>query len=90
LPAVRDAVPDRIVMLDGGIRRGTDVAKALALGAACTFAGRPMLFAVAAAGEAGVVHALALLRSEIDRTQALAGVEAIAQFQAAQVVFRQA
>ncbi|HVE51921.1 MAG TPA: alpha-hydroxy acid oxidase [Ramlibacter sp.] len=80
LPAVREAVPDGTVMLDGGIRRGTDVAKAMALGAACTFAGRPMLFAVAAAGEAGVETALALLRAEVDRTQALLGVSSVGEF----------
>lgn len=85
LPAVRDAFPDRPVMLDGGIRRGTDVAKALALGATCTFTGRPMLFAVAAAGEAGVVHALGLLRAEVDRAQALLGVQAASELSASQL-----
>ncbi len=90
LAAVRAAVPDRIVMLDGGIRRGTDVAKALALGADCTFAGRPMLFAVAAAGEGGVRHALALLRAEIDRTQALLGVATAQDFNAPHLMVRNA
>lgn len=87
LPAIREAVPDRAVMLDGGIRRGTDVAKALALGATCAFAGRPLLFAVAAAGEAGVAHALALLRAEVDRAQALLGVQALDGFAASELVF---
>src|SRR5205085_10422729 len=63
LPAVSEAVRDLPLLLDGGIRRGTDVVKALALGAACTFAGRPMLYAVAAAGQAGVERALAILRA---------------------------
>ncbi len=86
LPAVRAAVPDRAVMLDGGIRRGTDVAKALALGAECVFAGRPMLFAVAAAGEVGVGTALALMRAEIDRTQALLGARTLGEIGARHLV----
>lgn len=79
LPAVRAAVPGLPVLLDGGIRRGTDVAKALALGAACTFTGRPILFAAAAQGQAGVARALAILRAEIDRTQALLGACTLAE-----------
>jgi len=77
LPAVRASVSGLPVLLDGGIRRGTDVAKALALGAACTFAGRPMLFAATAAGQAGVARALAILRAEIDRSQALLGARTL-------------
>ena len=79
LPAVRDALPDAPLLLDGGVRRGTDVMKALALGAAATLVGRPMLFAAAAAGQAGVARALAILRAEIDRSQALLGVRELAQ-----------
>jgi len=67
------------VMLDGGLRRGTDILKALALGARFVFIGRPMLFAAALAGEAGVAHAIALLMSEIDRDLALLGLKGIAQ-----------
>lgn len=81
LPAVRDAVGGLPLLLDGGIRRGTDVAKALALGAACTFTGRPMLFAAAAAGEAGVARALAIMQAEIDRTQALLGARTLQELQ---------
>jgi L-lactate dehydrogenase (cytochrome) len=79
LPAVRAAVPGLPLLLDGGIRRGTDVMKALALGAACTFSGRPMLFAAAAAGEAGVTRALDILRAEIDRSQALLSVRELGE-----------
>ncbi|WBU59255.1 alpha-hydroxy acid oxidase [Paracoccus albus] len=76
LPAIRDAVPDMIVMLDSGIRRGTDVLKAIMLGADFVFVGRPFLFAAATDGEAGVRHAMSILREEIDRDMALLGVVA--------------
>lgn len=78
LPPVRAAVPGLPLLLDGGIRRGTDVMKALALGAACTFTGRPILFAAAAAGQPGVARALAILHAEIDRSQALLGTRTLA------------
>src|SRR5215471_2797613 len=55
------------VMLDGGVRRGTDVLKALALGAKFVFVGRPMLYAAVTAGEEGVKRALGLLRDEVHR-----------------------
>lgn len=62
------------VMLDGGVRRGSDILKALRLGAGFVFVGRPMLFAAAAAGERGVRQAIALLAQEIDIAMALLGV----------------
>ena len=74
LPGIVDAVPDLDVMLDGGVRRGTDVLKALALGARAVFVGRPLNYAAAIGGEAGVGHALGLLRAEVDRDMALLGV----------------
>ena len=58
---------DMAVMLDSGVRRGTDVLKALALGADFVFVGRPFLYAAAVGGEAGVRHAINLLWEEIDR-----------------------
>ena len=61
-------------MMDGGIRRGTDVLKALALGAKFVFVGRPFNYAAAIAGEAGVRHAIDLLASEIDRDMAMLGI----------------
>jgi L-lactate dehydrogenase (cytochrome) len=67
------------VMLDGGIRRGTDVIKALALGAQFVFVGRPFLFAAVAGGEAGVQRALTLLRHEVDRDMALLGIRSISE-----------
>lgn len=74
LPEVARAVTTATVMLDGGIRRGTDVLKAVALGARFVFVGRPMLHAAGRFGEAGVSHAIALLRGEVDRGMALLGV----------------
>ncbi len=62
------------VMLDGGIRRGTDVLKALCLGADFVFVGRPFLYGAALGGEAGVRHAAALLKAELDRNMAMLGV----------------
>ena len=74
LPAIAEAVDGRVpLLLDGGVRRGTDVLKALALGAQAVLIGRPVLWALAVAGQRGVEHALAILREEIDLAMALAG-----------------
>ncbi|HEY2211768.1 MAG TPA: alpha-hydroxy acid oxidase [Bradyrhizobium sp.] len=77
LPEIAAAANGMTVMLDGGIRRGTDVIKALALGAHFVFVGRPFLFAAVAGGEAGVQRALTLLRDEVDRDMALLGIRSI-------------
>ena len=74
LPEVVEAVGDLPVLLDSGVRRGTDVAKALALGARFVLVGRPFLYAAAVGGAPGVAHAAAILRAEVDRTLALLGV----------------
>ncbi|HWH70134.1 MAG TPA: alpha-hydroxy acid oxidase, partial [Candidatus Sulfotelmatobacter sp.] len=74
LPAVAAAVAGQVpVLLDGGVRRGVDVIKALALGASAVQVGRPVLWGLAAAGQAGVELALSLLRQELDLAMALAG-----------------
>ncbi|HMJ78805.1 MAG TPA: alpha-hydroxy acid oxidase [Iamia sp.] len=78
LPEVVAAVGERVeVLLDGGVRRGSDVVKALALGARACLVGRPWLYG-AVDGTAGVAHVLELLRSEIDRTLALIGCPDVA------------
>jgi isopentenyl diphosphate isomerase/L-lactate dehydrogenase-like FMN-dependent dehydrogenase len=69
LPAIADAVGDRVeLLLDGGIRRGSDVVKALALGARAVMIGRAYLWGLAANGEAGVANVLDILRNGIDST----------------------
>ncbi len=75
LPEVADAVGDRIeVLLDGGVRRGADVVRALALGARAVMVGRPYLYGLGAGGSTGVRRALDILAGEVDHTLALVGV----------------
>ena len=74
LPEVADAVAGRAeVLLDGGVRRGTDVIKALALGARAVLVGRPVVWGLAAGGEGGARRVLELLRAEVDLAMALCG-----------------
>ena len=74
LPEVVEAVEDRVeVLVDGGIRRGTDVVKALALGARAAMVGRPVLWGLAVGGEEGARHVLELLRDEIELALLLCG-----------------
>ena len=74
LPLIRDAVGDSLsVILDGGVRRGTHVLKAIALGATACAIGRPYLFGLAAGGERGVTRAIEIFREEIERGMALMG-----------------
>ena len=78
LPAVVDAVGGRAeVYLDGGVRRGTDALKALALGARAVFVGRPVLWGLAVGGEAGARHVLEVLRDELEGAMVLAGQPAV-------------
>jgi L-lactate dehydrogenase (cytochrome) len=79
LPEIAADAGGMTVMLDGGIRRGTDVLKALALGAQFVFIGRPFLYAAVVAGEPGVRRALTVLRDEVDRDMALLGIRSIGE-----------
>ena len=65
------------VLVDGGVRRGSDVAKALALGARAVLVGRPWAYGLGAAGEPGVARVLEVLRTELDRTLRLLGVASV-------------
>lgn len=74
LPRIVDQVGHRtVVMMDSGIRRGSDVLKAIALGARMVFLGRPFMYAAAVGGPQGVDHAITLLREEVDRNMAMLG-----------------
>lgn len=80
LPAILDAVGGNIeVIMDGGVRRGTHVLKALAMGATACSGGRMYLYALAGAGPAGVDRAMGLLRDEIERDMLLMGCPSIAK-----------
>jgi (S)-mandelate dehydrogenase len=78
LPAVAGELGDRLtILVDGGFRRGSDVLKAMALGAHGVMIGRPALYGLAAGGEAGVTHALGLLRTEMERVMLLLGCRSL-------------
>ena len=80
LPAIVEAVGGKLaVMLDSGVRRGSDVVKALALGADMVLVGRAPLYGMAAFGEPGAARAISLLAEEIARTMAMLGLTDIAQ-----------
>ena len=91
LEAVVAAVgPGYPVLIDSGFRRGSDVLKALALGARMVLVGRPFNYAAAVAGEAGVAHAIGLLRDEVDRNMAMLGVTGCAELGPQHIVRRRA
>jgi isopentenyl diphosphate isomerase/L-lactate dehydrogenase-like FMN-dependent dehydrogenase len=90
LPEIADAVAGRIeILLDGGVRRGTDVLKALALGATTCSIGRPFLWGLSAAGRAGVDRTLSIFRDELDNAMTLMGTARIEDVTAAHVRARE-
>ena len=89
LPAILDAVGGEIeVIVDGGIRRGTHVLKALAMGATACSGGRMYLYALAGAGSAGVERAMGLLREEIERDMLLMGCSSLAELNTSMIARR--
>ena len=86
LPAIADALAGRTTLLmDGGIRRGTDVLKALALGADAVMAGRAVLWGLACGGQAGAETALRILAEEIELGMTLLGVTRVSELNPAYV-----
>jgi 4-hydroxymandelate oxidase len=80
LPRIADRVAGRVpLLLDGGVRRGTDIIKALALGASAVLIGRPYVYALAVAGALGVAHALHILRAELEVAMTLTGCATLDQ-----------
>jgi len=79
LPAVRAEAGNMAIMMDSGIRRGTDVLKAFALGADFVFIGRPFLYAASIGGEEAVHHGANLMREEISRNMAMLGINAMSE-----------
>ena len=80
LPAVRDAVGGDIeLIVDSGVRRGSDVAKALALGASAVMTGRPYLYGLATAGAVGVDRSVQILLAELRRVLTLLGVSSVTE-----------
>lgn len=79
LPNIVQVCPGVPVMLDGGVRRGSDVLKALALGASFVFVGRPFAYAAAVGADQGVLHAARLLADEVDRNMGMLGIRTLAE-----------
>lgn len=86
LPAIRDRIQDDAqLIIDGGVRRGTDILKAVALGANGCSIGRPYLYGLAAGGEAGVARVLSIFKAELERDLALMGRTRISDVSAADI-----
>ena len=88
LPAIVDAAGATPVLMDGGVRRGVDVVKALSLGATSCLIARPQLWGLAIGGEAGVAHVLELFRREIDRAMGLMGAARVSDLSREGVLVR--
>ncbi len=82
LPQIVEAFKNGPVMLDGGVHRGTDLLKAMALGASCVFIGRPFNYAACVGGEPGVAHAIELMQKEVSRGMAYLGIKSLDEINA--------
>lgn len=89
LPQIIEAAGNQTVMIDSGFRRGTDILKALALGANFVFVGRPFNYAAAVGGEAGVSHAIRLLCDEIHANMGLLGINRLSELHSDYLYCRQ-
>jgi 4-hydroxymandelate oxidase len=82
LPSIAEAIDNKIeILVDGGIRRGTDIIKAIALGAKAVLIGRPVLWGLACSGSDGVYSVLELLKKEFDLAMALSGCASVKEIQ---------
>ena len=82
MPHIRDAVgPDMVLMADGGVRSGLDIARLVACGANFVLIGRPFIYAVAAAGANGVDHLIFVLQEELRQTLAQLGCQTLAEIE---------
>jgi len=88
LASIVAACPELPVMMDSGVRRGSDVLKAVALGAKLVFAGRPFAYAAAVGGEAGVAHAIGILKQEVSRNMAMLGISSLGELTAQRFLVR--
>jgi L-lactate dehydrogenase (cytochrome) len=88
LREIKDIAGPMTLMLDSGVRRGSDVIKALAMGADFVFVGRPFVFSAAIGRDRGVNHAITLLAAEIDRDMAMLGIRHLGELSATQLLFR--
>jgi L-lactate dehydrogenase (cytochrome) len=77
LPEIKAAAPELTLLFDGGVRRGSDILIALAMGADFVFVGRPVLYGVAAYGQPGVQRAIGILQSEIEITMKQLGTPSL-------------
>ncbi len=82
LPQIVETFKNGPVMLDGGVHRGTDLLKAMALGASCVFIGRPFNYAACVGGEPGVAHAIELMQKEVSRGMAYLGIKSLDEINA--------
>jgi L-lactate dehydrogenase (cytochrome) len=88
LPEIVAAVGDKIeVLMDGGVRRGGDVVKALCLGARAVLCGRAYAYGLAAAGHAGVARAIQILKTDVERTMRLLGCSSVDELDPSYVIY---
>jgi L-lactate dehydrogenase (cytochrome) len=89
LPEVVAAAKGQVeVLMDGGVRRGSDIVKAICLGARAVLIGRAYAYGLAAAGEAGVARAIQILKADVERTLRLLGCSSVHQLDASYIEFR--
>ncbi len=88
MPKIAKAVDKKIpILFDGGIKRGTDIIKAIALGASAVLIGRPIMYGLATAGALGVAHTLKILKEELEVSMIFTGCKDIKQIKNKEIIF---